>query len=242
MARNVLILGCGRSGTSIFGELFDAFPSFDYLEEPFVAEIPKHSSRSIAVKVPRLAAGVAAPPGCALPDQLLATVPAEPRTVFWQVRHPYDAVCSLRVGIADDWGHHPRPPDWQEWLSRPLVERCAHHWTTINTLGYAQVAKIALVNRFEEMVKDPMGTARRTATAVGLDCEALRVPISVWANRVRDTNDDRFVEARMSRRRSRPDHTRRVGRWRENLTSEDCMRIRPIVAAAAANFEYSLDA
>ena len=32
--KNVLILGCGRSGTSIFGELFESLPGFSYLSEP----------------------------------------------------------------------------------------------------------------------------------------------------------------------------------------------------------------
>ena len=240
--QNALVLGCGRSGTSIFGELFEMLPSFDYLEEPFVDDIPARPDRPIAVKVPRLPEGVSAPAGCPLPDEVLARVPAEPRTIFWQVRHPYDAVCSLRAGIADGWGHHPRPPDWQQWLHRPVVERCAHHWATINTLGYRQVADVAVVNRFEDMIRDPLATARRAVSAVGVDDGAVQKSIEAWAARVRDTNDDQFVEARMSRRRSRPDHTRRVGRWRENLTIEDSERIRPIVAEAAATFGYSLDA
>jgi hypothetical protein len=240
--RNVLILGCGRSGTSIFGELFGAFPRFEYLEEPFVDDIPTQPGCAIAVKVPRLSDGVSAPPGCALPDDLLARIPVQPRTIFWQVRHPYDAVCSLRAGVADGWSHHPRPPDWQEWRTRPVIERCAHHWATINTLGYRQVADVAIVSFFEEMIHDPLAVARRTASAVGLGGTDVDESIVVWADRVRDENDDRFVEARMSRRWSRPDHVRRVGRWREDLTPDECDRIRPIVADAASTFDYALDA
>jgi hypothetical protein len=241
VVRNALILGCGRSGTSIFGELFAALPTFEYFEEPIVSDIPRQPGRPIAVKVPRLVEGTNAPPGCALSDDLLASVPAEPRVVFWQVRHPYDAVCSLRPGIADGWGHHPRPPDWQEWQRRPLAEQCAHHWATINAFGYQQVADIAVVNRFEEMIRDPLATAQRTATAVGIDPSSVQDALVAWAERVRDTNDDRFVEARMSRHRSRPDHVRRVGRWRENLSPHERDQIRPIVAEAAANLDYLLD-
>jgi hypothetical protein len=236
-----LVLGCGRSGTSIFGELFAALPAFEYFEEPVVADIPRRPAHPIAVKVPRLVEGMVAPRGCALPDDVLAKVPTEPRVVFWQVRHPYDAVCSLRPGIADGWGHHPRPPDWQEWEHRPLVERCAYHWATINTFGYQQVVDVALVNRFEDMIRDPLVTAQRAASAVGIDPSSTRNALVEWADRVRDENDDRFVEARMSRHRSRLDHGRRVGRWRENLSPQDRDQIRPIVADAAANLGYSLD-
>jgi hypothetical protein len=240
VARNVLILGCGRSGTSIFGELFAAIPSFEYLEEPYAADVPNHCDRAIAVKVPRHGANLYAPPGCALTDELLARIPPEPRTVFWQVRHPYDAVCSLRTGIADGWGHHPRPPDWQEWKRRPLIEQCAHHWATINTFGYQQVANIAVVNRFEDMIRDPLTTAQRTANAVDIDPSQIQDALAAWAYRVRDKNDDQFVEARMSRHRSQPDHVRRVGRWRENLSPQEREQIRPIVAEAAGNLGYSL--
>lgn len=39
MNANVAILGCGRSGTSIFGELFEAFPGYRYWSEPHLAEV-----------------------------------------------------------------------------------------------------------------------------------------------------------------------------------------------------------
>ncbi len=240
MPHNALILGCGRSGTSIFGELFAELGPFDYFEEPLVDDVPTGSGRAIAVKVPRLPEGVAAPPGCALPDDALARTPPAPRTLFWQVRHPFDAVCSLRVGIADGWGHHPRPPDWQAWIDRPLVERCAHHWATINSSGYRQVADVAIVNHFEAMLRDPIAAARHATLAVGLDPDTVAEPIARWAHRVRDRTDSRFVEARMSRRRSRPDHTTRIDRWRENLTPEQREAIAPIVEDTARTFGYSL--
>lgn len=34
---NAAVLGCGRSGTSIFGELFAALPGFRYWSEPFLS-------------------------------------------------------------------------------------------------------------------------------------------------------------------------------------------------------------
>lgn len=98
------------------------------------------------------------------------------------MRHPLDAVCSLRVGICGGCDHHPRPLDWEDWLGRSLVERCAHHWAVIN--------------------------------------------------------GDGFVEAETSRRHSRPDHSRRVGRWRENLSADEVDAVWPIVADAAATFGY----
>ncbi len=238
---NALILGCGRSGTSIFGELFESLHGWRYESEPLVDEIPTPGSgECLAVKVPRARADDRPPIGCSVdPDELRRIIP-EPCTVFWQVRHPLDAVCSLRVGIADDWGHHPRPPDWQEWLDRPLVERCAHHWAVINGPGHDAVGVDAVTNRFEEMIRDPQASAERALREVGVDPGSMRDEVSAWAARVQDTNNEQFVEAVTSRRRSRPDHDRRVGRWRQNLAAAEVASIVPIVAAGAARFGYEL--
>lgn len=238
---NAAILGCGRSGTSIFGELFAALPGFRYWSEPFLADLPAASPTSgeaWAVKVPRTAPDDDPPIGLSTSLAALEAALPAPRVLFWQVRHPLDAICSLRVGIADDWGHHPRPPDWADWSERPLVERCAHHWATVNGAGYAAVADQVVTNRFEDLIADPRACAERTAALVGVDASGPLV--DAWVDRVRDTNDERFIEAETSRRRSRPDHTIRVGRWRENLTPEEVRAVIPIVAGAARIQGYDL--
>ena len=168
---NVVILGCGRSGTSIFGELFEAIPGYTYYSEPFLADVPCPASGPIAVKVPRTAVGSSPPTGASASLDDLRSVVPDP-TIFWQVRHPFDAICSLRVGIAQKWAHHPRPPDWQDWIDRPLVERCAHHWATINGAGYALVRGEAVVSRFEDMIRDPVTCAVTTCRLVGGDTTA----------------------------------------------------------------------
>lgn len=241
MSAHVVILGCGRSGTSIFGELFDALPGYRYLSEPLLSEVHEpDDGRRLAVKVPRAAAADLAPAGDPVVlEELFSTMPT-PVVVFWQVRHPLDAICSLRVGIGSGWAHHPRPPDWEAWLDRPLVERCAHHWAVINGAGYGHVAGRAVVNRFEEMIRSPATSAEQALAVVGVDPDEARGPIATWSHRVRDTDDDRFVEALTSRRHSRPDHSRRVGRWHEGLTDQEVASVVPIVAEAAGRFGYEL--
>ena len=237
---NVVILGCGRSGTSIFGELFEAIPGYTYESEPYLADVALPERGAVAVKVPRTPAGSTPPLGSPVALADLADAIPAPRVVFWQVRHPLDAICSLRVGIADDWGHHPRPPDWQEWLHRPLVERCAHHWATINGPGYDLVADVAHVNRFEAMLLDPPACAESTMRRLGIDPSAGGPAVDAWSDRVQDTDNERFIEAVTSRRRSRPDHDRRIDRWRDNLTPSEVASVLPIVASGAATFGYDL--
>ena len=127
---------------SIFGELFEALPGFQYASEPHLHELAalERAGTAIATKVPRADPDRPAPAG--LPRSLAEMEAAlDDPVIIWIVRHPLDAIASLRVGIADGWGHHPRPPDWERWLDRPLVVRCAHHWATINGPGWEAAAR-----------------------------------------------------------------------------------------------------
>ena len=113
-------------------------------------------------------------------DQLQRAIP-DPLQLFWIVRQPLDAICSLRVGIANDWGHHPKPPDWRDWQTRPLIERCAHHWQYINDVGFAQVRENATVVQFEDMLQDPQKFASNVARDIGIDSGEESSAIEQWA-------------------------------------------------------------
>ncbi|MEM6630277.1 MAG: hypothetical protein AAF694_11435, partial [Bacteroidota bacterium] len=54
-AHHVLILGCGRSGTSIFGELFDHLSGYTYHSEPPYESLAAFDwTTPQAIKVPRV--------------------------------------------------------------------------------------------------------------------------------------------------------------------------------------------
>ncbi len=236
-----MILGCGRSGTSIFGELFEHLARYSYRSEPPFREIMASDAAlgPQAFKVPRESEGFPPTPGLSFPlGDLLRKLPEV--KVFWMVRHPLDTICSLRVGISRNWGHHPKPPDWRDWLARPLLERCAHHWDYINSTGLDSVSKLAVVVRFEAMIANPGVFADRVCAQVGSSPKTHRVELSRWARRVQDTDNEHFIEAETSRHYSRPDHAVRVGRWRENLTDREVRDVLPIVAGTARRLGYTL--
>ena len=239
---HVLILGCGRSGTSIFGELFEHLTPYTYLSEPLFGDYLRADFHApVAAKVPAEDDAFDSTPGLSFPlDALLDALPT-PRRIYWIVRHPLDAVCSLRPGISKNWGHHPQPPDWQDRLDHPLIEQCAHHWNYINSVGYSAVSHLVEVKRFEDMIHDPRGFAYQIGDEVGLARAEHERELKDWFERVQDTNNDRFVEAKTSRTHSRPDHTRRVSRWRENLTAEEVRRLVPMLRETATRFGYDLD-
>lgn len=236
---HVLILGCGRSGTSIFGELFQQLPGYSYHSEPPFADLIRLDyTRPQAVKVPRESPDYPAPPGLSFPLETLFEVMPPPRQIFWQVRHPLDTIASLKVGISRNWGHHPRPPDWEQWVSAPLVARCAHHWQCLNSVGFQQLADLAVISRFEDMLADSLAFARRISRQVGLDPTSLEPALQQWAQRVQNSNNEQFVEAETSRPYSTRDHQVRVGRWRENLSPEEVELIWPMVEDTARVFGY----
>lgn len=237
--RNVLILGCGRSGTSIFGELFAALPGYTYLSEPDFAEVARLKS-PFAVKVPRESAGYPADAGLSFPLWALEEMVPAPRQLFWMVRHPLDTIASLKVGISRDWGHHPRPAGWRDWLDQPLVARCAYHWQYLNTVGYGQVAPWVEITRFEEMIRAPLVFAEHICRRVGGDPAPMQAALAAWAARVQDRHTPAFVEAETSRPYSTRDHEVRVGRWRENLTAAEVRLVEPLIADAARAFGYAL--
>ncbi|MDH5399175.1 MAG: sulfotransferase domain-containing protein [Cyclobacteriaceae bacterium] len=147
----------------------------------------------------------------------------------------------MRVGISRNWGHHPRPPDWQQWTSRPLLQQCAHHWDYLNSVGYRQVKHLVEIMRFEDMIADPLGFATGVCDIVGLRPEDCMEDLQSWALRVQDKNNEQFLEAKTSRPYSTNDHRVKVGRWKENLTSEEVDMIRPMVEEVAITLGYELD-
>ncbi|MEZ5394273.1 MAG: hypothetical protein R2724_15770 [Bryobacterales bacterium] len=78
-------------------------------------------------------------------------------------------------------------------------------------MGYAAVRHLAQPTRFEDFLEAPRA-AERIVADVGLDPAEHAAALDSWADRVQNTNNAKFVEAKTSRRLSRPDHARRVER------------------------------
>ena len=241
MSKHICILGCGRSGTSIFGEFFDHLPHYTYYSEPrFSALETIDYSTPVAIKVPVQDDENDFFDGLSFDLKKFYQLFPENHLLFWQVRHPLDAISSLRVGIANNWGHHPRPGDWKARMSRPLLEKSAYHWNFINTNGYEQVMDRVIINTFEDMIYDPLATAKSVCKLANIDFQQYKAPVMQWANRIQDENNERFVEAECSKPYSRKDHAKKVGRWKENLSEADVASILTFIGQGAKNFNYVL--
>ena len=132
-----------------FGELFNHLSTHTYYSEiDFDLYLNKDFSKTIASKIPRENRKYQNTPGLSFPlDVLLERIPNI--KIYWQVRQPLDAICSLRVGISKTWGHHPQPPGYKDWMQKRLLKKYAHHWNYINSIGFASVKKIATVTKLK---------------------------------------------------------------------------------------------
>ena len=242
MKTHVIILGCGRSGTSIFGELFEDLPSYRYYSEPDFEELLNFDYKNpVAIKVPRGSKAYPSDPGLSFPlDKILDVIP-DPKQFFWIVRHPLDTICSLKVGISKNWGHHPQPLDWKDWLTEPLIRQCAHHWNYLNTIGYQKVQGVVKIKYFEDMIADAEAFAKQICKEVRLSPHEARKGIDYWSGRVQNSNNEKFIEAKTSSAYSTKDHQVRVGRWKENMTTQEYEMVLPIIQKTARFFNYKLD-
>ncbi len=239
--KHALVLGCGRSGTSILGEFFLALSTFSYFSEIGMDEVMKMTTDgSLAFKVPRSSDRY--PPEAGLSFELSTMLEKLQNDVqiFWIVRHPLDTICSLKVGISKNWGHHPRPRDWQEWRDRPLLAQCAHHWKYINEVGFQKIKKHAILLYFEDMISDATATASTILDHVKAEETVDSTTVKNWINRIQNSNNKDFVEAETSRPYSRNDHKNRVGRWKENMTEAEAAFTWEMVQTTAIKFGYHL--
>ncbi len=96
------------------------------------------------------------------------------------------------------------------------------------------------ISRFEDMLLSPRTFAKDVCQRVQIDVFQHATALNDWAQRVQNVNNAQFVEAKTSREYSRPDHTVKIDRWRENLSEEDLARVIPIIQETAKRTGYKL--
>lgn len=251
--RTVFLVGCARSGTSIFGELLAAHPAVAYLfevsdiwnaifpdrdddrlerEDAEHREAVERLHRELAGRVDDPSAGVILEknPKHALRVGFLDA--AFPGCRFLHlVRDGRDVVSSLMFrNRGSRWGHL-RVPGWKELLERyPEAShaRCAHQWRAAvkaveedaRDLDPARLLRV----RYEDLVSEPVETATSTLNFLGLEVtpEVLEV-----AAKIQDSTRGSY-HARKQVRHYVDNHSRRIGRYEENLTPEQIEEVEAI--------------
>ena len=241
----VFLVGCARSGTSIFGEALAAHPDVAYffeLSPMWNAALPPRDdhrlersdatpdvARSVYESLAREAGGVDG-------DVLLEKNPKHVlRVAFLDRLFPWarllhilrdgrDTVASLMFrNRGERWGHL-EVPGWRELLERHPEKnhvRCAYQWrdavVTARREGRALGEDRYLEVRYEDLVREPRKTLRRTLEFLGLSPAS---EVDGFCEKVQDETAGSY-HARRQVRHYVENHRRRLGRYRENLGEEE---------------------
>ena len=251
-----LIVGCARSGTSIFGEAVAAHPAVKYVFEPHeIWEQAGHGENeshrlTAAHAVPKVRAGIRAwfrtqgrgeafvldkTPRNVLRIPFLRAVFPKAKIIHL-IRDGRDVACSLMPGMGGDTWHHLKPVAWREYFEQHQgFERCALAWrAAVQTALSDLVGVNHLQVHYEQLVAAPRETILRVWEFLGLppDADALN-----FADKIQNSTAGSF-HAAQQQVWYREDHSCRIGRWRENLDWEQQQKVGELLGDTLKTLGY----
>ena len=260
--RPVFLLGCARSGTSIFGEALASHPAVTYLFElsptwnSLVEEGADHRLEAAAAD-PELARRVydefsghlRGAPGEVLleknPKHVLR-LPFLAALFPWGrfihiIRDGRDTAASLMFrNRGDGWGHL-QVPGWRDLLQRyPKANhiRCAHQWRiAVETarcdgalLGGARYLEVC----YENLVRSPLAIAGEALAFMGLDAPRA---VAEFCRKIQDETEGSYHALKQVRHYV-DNHSRRIGRYCENLDPDQVAEVEEACGEALAELGY----
>lgn len=234
---NIIILGSGRSGTSILGELFGYLPAFNYLFEPLLEDIPNHpNDKRICIKVPK--GGKSLTKGLACDMDELVNILGKNTKIIWIIRNPLDTICSLKPGIEDNWNHNPKPPNYKKIFNKPWHIKCAHHWNYINSVGFksASIYGPILIVRYEDLIIESKETISQILAFISSKTSI--EDLTLYMEKLQN-NTSHSYHAKFQIHWFRNNHKTRINRYKENMTEKEISETYAIIKKTASNFGYS---
>lgn len=250
------IIGCARSGTSILGELIAAHPEVRYIfeaheiwEQAGPGENDSHrltAEHATPEVRKRIRAWFQAQQGTAslIVEKCPRNVLRVPflREVFPEakilhiVRDGRDVACSLLPGIGGEGWHHLKPPSWRQLFSEHQgIMRCALAWKQIMEIALDDLTGVPhLQVQFEHLVAQPEEVAREVLQHLRLT----DVPeVYRFCEKIQNQTAHSY-HAQHQTMWYRNDHSRRVGRWRENLDEERQNVVQALLESTLVRLGY----
>jgi hypothetical protein len=157
------------------------------------------------------------------------------------LRDGRDTVCSLMFrNRGPRWGHL-EIPGWKELLAafpRKNHVRCAHQWRDSVTIARADARALPAGRyvevRYEDLLAEPAATARGLLEFMGLDPHP---HVDAFLPKIQDATEGSY-HAKRQVRHYVENHSRRVGRYEENLTAEELEEVEEVCGALLRELGY----
>ncbi|MHA1216851.1 MAG: exostosin domain-containing protein, partial [Candidatus Thorarchaeota archaeon] len=152
------------------------------------------------------------------------------------VRDGRDVACSMVPGCGGERWLHLKPPSWKRLFREYQgAVRCALAWKEIMEIALQDLGEIPhLQIRYEDLVREPRAIAREILNYLDLDDAP---EVMDFCRRIQDSTSDSY-HAQYQVAWYRPDHSRRIGRYRENLTPEEQGVIEEILSPLLVRLGY----
>ena len=156
------------------------------------------------------------------------------------VRDGRDVACSLMPGIGGERWRHVKPPSWQRlFVEHTGIVRCALAWKETLEIALEDLSGVPhLQVRFEDLVDTPEDVARDVLAYVGLSPTP---EVRGFYAKIADVTEGSY-QAERQVKWYRSDHTRRVGRWRENMTVDEQRTLNQLLGPLLRRLGYPYDA
>jgi hypothetical protein len=147
------------------------------------------------------------------------------------VRDARDTAASLMFrNRGDRWGHL-EIPGWRDLLARYPSEnhiRCAHQWRVAVSTARSDAKGLAPGRyrevRYEDLLKEPQGTMREVLEFLDLPPHPA---VEAFLSKIQDATEGSY-HAKRQVRHYVEDHSKRIGRFRENLTPRQVQEVEEI--------------
>lgn len=154
------------------------------------------------------------------------------------VRDGRDVTCSLMSGMEGRLWEHQKPSGWQKWLMEETHKKCAWTWNETIKIVKNDLAFISREDFFEIRYEDLLANPEKTIKVLFKEYE---IPFEKHqeelCHKIQNKMENSY-QTKISDKWLRDDHSKRIGRYKENLSEEQLRDVENILSETNSLFHY----
>jgi hypothetical protein len=154
------------------------------------------------------------------------------------IRDGRDVTCSLLAGIGGKEWNHARPSSWKELAKLAPIKRCALTWQEIVLTADRDLNNLPSTSkhllRYEDFVNNTMVETNRLFEFLEL---RITKNVGKFIDKIQNKTEQSY-HANNQIHWYRANHSTRIGRWHENLTSEQQKEVLELIGSTLSYFDY----